>query len=344
MNNPNKLLSVPFADDGFKNSIQTQRQVGQDEGDATWADGFPNITMLPIDMGGLPPKGLDFNGIFHAISANTVFLSKGGYYKFDAAYAEKIGGYSIGAIVMNADVSIQYVSIVDGNKNDPNINTVGWRPFGGYGTVKNASTEQTGIVQLGHTAAGLSVQEQEARAASVWWVGQLQLKVDRAVPAGAIMHFAGQNAPNGWLKANDAAVSRTVYKDLFDAIGTTYGLGDKVKTFNLPDLRGEFLRGVDDGRNVDTGRVLGSSQGHAIEKHNHYMPTGSGIGNASFKPYAIPDTIFEKTQVNIAATTGTENTTYPNKDYGNPDYVGNVGKFASETRPRNVALLACIKY
>ena len=76
------------------------------------------------------------------------------------------------------------------------------------------------------------------------------------VPSGTVLYFAGSSAPAGWLKANGAAVSRTAYAALFAAIGTTYGLGDGRSTFNLPDLRGEFIRGWDDGRGVDTPRPM----------------------------------------------------------------------------------------
>ena len=346
MNNPNILIAIPFAGgaNGFKNTIQENRQTGQDEADATWADGFPNITMIPIDMGGQPPKGLDFNGIFHAISSNTAFLSQGGRYKFDAAYAEKIGGYDIGAIVMSNDNTVEYLSIIDNNKNDPNVNMTGWRVWGGVDAIKNATTEQTGILKLAHTGAGLSISEQQARAASAWWVAQLQIKINQTPPPGSVMHFAGSNVPEGWLKANGQEVSRTVYKDLFNAIGTTYGNGNGSKTFNVPDLRGEFIRGWDDGKGVDSGRLLGSRQDDAIQSHNHYLPTGTGFEDNNLKPYAIPDNVFNRTTVNSAAAFGIENTTYPNNDYVNPSNIGNVGRFATETRPRNVALLACIKY
>ena len=57
----------------------------------------------------------------------------------------------------------------------------------------------------------------------------------------------------GWLKANGAAVSRTAYGDLFAKIGTVFGSRDGSTTFNLPDLRGEFIRGWDNGRGVDSG-------------------------------------------------------------------------------------------
>ncbi|WP_256843203.1 tail fiber protein, partial [Rodentibacter rarus] len=74
---------------------------------------------------------------------------------------------------------------------------------------------------------------------------------------GEVAFFARANPPNGWLKANGAAVSRTTYSALFAAIGTTFGAGDGHSTFNLPDLRGEFIRGLDEGRRVDNGRRLG---------------------------------------------------------------------------------------
>ncbi|MCK9131735.1 phage tail protein [Haemophilus influenzae] len=64
---------------------------------------------------------------------------------------------------------------------------------------------------------------------------------------GEVAFFARTTPPSGWLKANGAAVSRTTYAALFAAIGTTFGAGDGSSTFNLPDLRGEFVRGLDDG-------------------------------------------------------------------------------------------------
>nr|MDD4454660.1 tail fiber protein [Candidatus Methanomethylophilaceae archaeon] len=95
---------------------------------------------------------------------------------------------------------------------------------------------------------------------------------DVRVPAGMVGYFAGSSAPTGWLECDGSAVSRTTYADLFTAIGTTYGTGDGATTFNLPDLRGEFLRVLDSGRGIDSGRVLGSAQGEAYKSHNH---TGS---------------------------------------------------------------------
>lgn len=89
------------------------------------------------------------------------------------------------------------------------------------------------------------------------------------VPTGSTQMFAGTSAPRGWLIADGSAVSRTTYAALFSVIGTTYGAGNGSTTFNLPDLRGVVVRGVDRGRNLDPGRAQGSYQGDLLASHTH---------------------------------------------------------------------------
>lgn len=84
-------------------------------------------------------------------------------------------------------------------------------------------------------------------------------KVVDGVPIGAIIPYAGSTAPFGTLICNGAAISRSAYPELFEAIGTTWGAGDGSTTFNIPDLRGYFLRGV--GGN---SAVLAAEQGDAM--------------------------------------------------------------------------------
>jgi microcystin-dependent protein len=69
--------------------------------------------------------------------------------------------------------------------------------------------------------------------------------VDQVTPAGSLMAYAASTAPTGWLLCDGSAVSRTTYATLFAAISTTWGTGDGSTTFNVPDLRGQFLRGFD---------------------------------------------------------------------------------------------------
>jgi microcystin-dependent protein len=72
-------------------------------------------------------------------------------------------------------------------------------------------------------------------------------EIQSSVPAGVVLHFTAAIPPKGWLKADGSVVSRTDYAELFAVVGTTFGVGDGSTTFELPDLRGEFVRGFDDG-------------------------------------------------------------------------------------------------
>lgn len=142
-----------------------------------------------------------------------------------------------------------------------------------------------------------------------------------ATPASTVIYVAQNTAPTGYLKANGAAISRTTYADLFAAIGTTFGAGDGSTTFNVPDLRGEFIRAWDDSRGIDSGRSFGSAQADEFKSHVHSNSAGSTSWN-NVGPY-------DAVGVNAFATATP------------PDTLSAGG---SETRPRNIALLACIKY
>lgn len=139
-----------------------------------------------------------------------------------------------------------------------------------------------------------------------------------ATATGMVAWFAMTTPPTGYLACDGTAVSRSTYSALYTAIGTTFGVGDGSTTFNLPDLRGEFIRGYDNGRGVDSGRVFGSAQADELESHTHETPVQSydGTSNTGFQDGAN----YTGRAVPTSATGGTE------------------------TRPRNIALLSCIKY
>jgi hypothetical protein len=88
-------------------------------------------------------------------------------------------------------------------------------------------------------------------------------------PPGTILTFAGSATPAGYIVCDGSAVSRSYYPNLFTAIGTTYGAGNGSTTFNVPDLRGEFIRGLDLSRGVDAGRALGTYQSGTVGPHQH---------------------------------------------------------------------------
>ena len=163
---------------------------------------------------------------------------------------------------------------------------------------------------------------------------------------GQVVYFARNTAPEGWLKCNGATISRTTYAELFNAIGTTFGSGDGVSTFQLPDLRGEFIRGWDDGRGIDSGRAFGVSQGDSTKlpntsfttdnpgdhKHKTVDRNGDGsFGNQS-KAGDGPTAIWARGGGNTLTGNGGSHT-HTITGGGDP-----------ETRPKNVSLLSCIKY
>ena len=85
-------------------------------------------------------------------------------------------------------------------------------------------------------------------------------------PIGSVVFLAGIESPLGYLPCDGQAVSRIAFANLFAVIGTAWGEGDGESTFNLPDLRGEFLRIFDTGRGVDPQRVLGQRQSYASSR------------------------------------------------------------------------------
>ena len=161
------------------------------------------------------------------------------------------------------------------------------------------------------------------------------------VPSGTVLYFAGQSAPAGWLKANGATLSRTAYAALFAAIGTTYGAGDGRSTFNLPDLRGEFIRGWDDGRGVDTPRPMGSAQVDAVRQHYHgigYISPNNDDGAFVVRNWTTAE------QHNLQFINGNGNSAIRTLSASsNLSTTNAIDESAGETRPRNVALLAIIK-
>jgi microcystin-dependent protein len=95
-----------------------------------------------------------------------------------------------------------------------------------------------------------------------------------SVPTGTVIWFTNSGVvPNGYLVCDGSAVDRTTYANLFSVLGITFGPGDGSTTFNLPDLRGQFIRGYNDAGgtpgSLDPGRPFGSSQTDAYEQHSH---------------------------------------------------------------------------
>lgn len=177
------------------------------------------------------------------------------------------------------------------------------------------------------------------------------------LPSGMVNPFAMSTAPAGWLECNGSAVSRTTYADLFAAIGSAYGVGDGSTTFNLPDMRGQFVRGWDHGAGVDSGRAFASAQTDAIKSHGHGI-SDPGHTHGVYDPghlHGIQGQIYDGNGspggASFAATAGNLNRSGSTANtsgtgigiYGSGTGVSIQASGGTETRPKNVALMYCIK-
>lgn len=166
------------------------------------------------------------------------------------------------------------------------------------------------------------------------------------VPTGAVFHFVSTSVPNGYLKCNGDTIpngSGTVqgvtadFSALYALVGAT-----------LPDLRGEFIRGFDDGRGVDSGRSINTTQSDQNKQHNHSTSVVSTVNDPGHAHrWGTDDNLGAGSGGNPDANGGTDWKAYTETvttgiTVSTTVTVDNDG--GSEARPRNVALLACIKY
>lgn len=204
---------------------------------------------------------------------------------------------------------------------------------------------------------------------------QFNSSIPGGIPAGVIVPFAATTTPSGWVLCNGGLYGRTSgdpspLSNLFGVIGTTYGSGDGLTTFAVPDLRGMFVRGFDNGRGLDPLRAFGTDQTFAVESHNHggntgnqsvghthafsgttadrsaththgYSKTGFGGGtpggNQSFARNSVGAVTDGESNGHVhgfSGTTGTQTS----------DHTHSIASYgATETRPRNVAMNYIIK-
>ncbi|VWN13160.1 Phage Tail Collar Domain [Escherichia coli] len=143
-----------------------------------------------------------------------------------------------------------------------------------------------------------------------------------ALPVGVPVPWPSATPPTGWLKCNGAAFSAEEYPELAKAYPTN----------KLPDLRGEFIRGWDDGRNVDAGRALLSQQGDAMQKISGTVADNAMGASASGS--------------GAMTITGASGTTYYASAAASSSYIyyktigidsSLVARTANENRPRNIA-------
>ena len=126
------------------------------------------------------------------------------------------------------------------------------------------------------------------------------------------------------MPSNGQAIDRTTYSDLFGVISDTYGSGNSTTTFNVPDLRGTFVRGWSNGHSLDAGRTLGDFQVDSVKDHTHIFLSSPDAGGNDPNITSGTGRLLNTGMVSIETNT-------------------NVGG-AGETRPHNIAMMYCIKY
>jgi microcystin-dependent protein len=197
--------------------------------------------------------------------------------------------------------------------------------------------------------------------------GVLSWQAVQGVPSGSVFTHASTTLPSGYLECNGAAVSRSTYAALFSAISTTWGSGDGSSTFNVPDLRGEFVRGFDNSRGVDSGRSFASSQGSQYQQHNHSASATSSVSDPGHRHKGQSQTasgsvadglsvwVNDRAIGNYGSGSGSGGGPLGTRDFLTSETTGvsvstsvtvnNAGGTgnSSETRPRNISMIYIIK-
>lgn len=164
------------------------------------------------------------------------------------------------------------------------------------------------------------------------------------IPTGAIQAFAMQKLPANWVECNGQALSRKDYSALFAAIGTIWGAGDGSTTFNVPDFRGVFLRGFDNGRGVDGGRKFAAWQQDDFKKHYHPGSKTRAAGGHSHKydrPGHIKGSTGSDTRYDVVNfASDWRDTSWADDHFHVVDIAAEGG---TETRPINLTVVYAIK-
>jgi microcystin-dependent protein len=161
------------------------------------------------------------------------------------------------------------------------------------------------------------------------------------IPAGAVQAFAMNSAPSGWLAADGTAVSRSTYAALFAAISTTYGVGDGSTTFALPDLRGYFVRGSGTNSDGTAAGTFGVKQADDLKSHTHGVTDPGHVH--IFTTYRNTADVSQGGAIQGFANfnTGSGSVT---QAQNNTTGISINSTGGTETRPKNIAMLYCIKF
>ena len=332
------LIRSPTGDDGTSGTTPTYFDVGNlDEANLGLAKRAGDTLTGPLELddgSGASSPALSFDGD----SDTGIFRSGANTMGFSTAGTQRVGISNAGLDMLNAlpirfqdtsgspFVSLQSPSSLSGNV---------------------AITLPPAIVNGGFMKTDAS--------------GNLSFSIVEGVPTGSVFCIAANTVPTGYVKCNGASYSRTgTYAALFAIIGTTYG--GSGSNFNVPDLRGEFVRGFDDSRGVDSGRNINDPQGGQNASHNHSISASGTTSNPTptltgdvrrisegYRAQGTASGVFTKEldgNNNITGASSTSAVAGFSMDATHTHTVsvsGTSGSQGSEARPRNIAMLYIIK-
>ena len=209
------------------------------------------------------------------------------------------------------------------------------------GTTAQRPTPATGQIRFNSTTTSF-----EGYNGSAW--GGLA----SGIPTGTILTFGASTPPSGFLECNGSAISRSTYASLFSILSTTHGAGDGSSTFNIPDLRGQFVRGWDNSAGVDASRAFGSSQTDQNKNHTHTTDSQSLTGSVSHlsgslanNPGSASGIITKLSPASAigARSSGSANASGISIDATHSHTISSSGG-GTEARPKNIALMYIIKF
>lgn len=268
-------VAVPFANTGLKRPIPVPSQIGITDGAASFVDGFPPKTFLPLAAGGIPPSGEDFNGILYDISNIQKWQSAGGLFKYNSAFATSVGGYPKNARLSNAANTGIWVSTVDNNLTDPDgVSPVGWVSY----------VTNPGEVSLFAFMTAAQVADVQARTATL----DVTLPVNAAISLLRVLGGGIAKAPRGTYRLDGVAGLDTykngiLFADTNGVFTSTSGIsiqGDGVETV--------FRAGSTNMIVIRHSRIFSGGQNFKIE--------GAGLANVIGIAVA-PESLTQTTEV-----------------------------------------------
>ncbi len=278
----NTIALPPDADSNPLNELQNLSITGDSlhitSGNSIYLSGAVDLDASPLNE--IQNLSLDGDSLKISLGNNVVFPHDN-----DRDSINEIQNLSISGNVISISKS-NSITLSDNNPTNElqnlNINqgTISISNGNSIHIPDSSATNELQSINLNNDSLSIS------NAASILYLGYL------ALPVGSVIPFAGSGTPDGYLFCDGSVVSRTTFQKLFIAIGTNWGAGDGATTFNLPDLRGIFMRGYDSSAGNDpdklsrtakysggnSGNNVGSYQDDQLKSHTHATQISGSLG------------------------------------------------------------------